>query len=277
METIKLPLYNAPGKYALVDGDYDGEWLSTFKWRLLPNGHVVSTIYDWRSKNNRQLYLSRMAYGESLIPPGYSVVCRDGNHLNCHRDNLVAMTASEVALNRPQGSLRGRKPGGAVGVSGYRGVRVIQMAIYAHIRGGFLKRPDGSFKRFFTAEDAARVYDQEAIRLWGNKATLNFPESTDITATFNPPLVPHATRLTREEPRMTETHYSPTDSAGNEYGKLTPAPKRNINRELTGLLEGFTATVANWFGGDLSTLEDADWAELKRIQGEIEKLMEAQL
>jgi hypothetical protein len=45
---IRIPLHgkNGEGKFTLVDGDYDGEYFSQFKWLVMPNGYVVRCNYE---------------------------------------------------------------------------------------------------------------------------------------------------------------------------------------------------------------------------------------
>lgn len=175
---MRLPLANAPDQFALVDDDYDGEWLSTLRWKLL-NGHAVTQHYRG---NNTMGYLSRMAYGESLILPGHVIRHKNGNPLDCRTANLISATWRDMALSRPQGKLRNNQ-------TGYRGVSDQRLNgkqhIYAVLDGKYARHPDGYIMKFDTLAEAARVYDYFAYLKWGDKATLNFPNEPIMYPQFN--------------------------------------------------------------------------------------------
>lgn len=256
--TRKLPLVNAPGKYALVDADYDGELFGYMKWRLLPNGYAQAAL---RPIGDRQAfrYLHRMAYGESLIPDGWWVINVNGNKLDCRTRNLACMPPGEaVRTRRPQSV---RKTSQTRNKSGYRGVVIFYNSIYVGLRGNYLRNPDNTIQRFASLEEAARAYDEAARALWGDKAVLNFPPGG------------------RKEPVMPEAHYSPIDKAGNKYGPTpTPTKAKGVTpgekRELEMHLEALAAVMANAFGGSMSDLEKEDLAAIKRTQKAIEGIME---
>lgn len=249
--TTKIPLVNAPDKFALVDGDYDGELLSGYRWRLMPQGNI-QTVYRL-DKTGRRLnsYLSRMAYGESLIPPGYRVINKNGDKLDCRTKNLIALPPQQHILEyRRQGARPARKK------HSYRGVVKGPGAIrlYVNIKNNYLRDDTGHIMGFATEEEAALAYDKAALAIWGERAALNFPD-----------------RLTKEAP-VTELHYSPQDQAGNTYGKLEKPKGLTAaqRQELEMLLEALAAQIANAFGGSLADLEPEDLAEIQRTREAIE-------
>lgn len=246
--TRKLPLINAPGKYALVDDDYDGEWMGYLTWRLHPNGFAQNTTLRDRSRGQSQQarYLHRMAYGESLIPKGWWVTNVNGNRLDCRTRNLVCLSPAMVIQSRRAQSAR--KTLRTRSKNGYRGVAAAYNTIYAIVRGVYVRNPDGTIKNFASLEEAARAYDELAKATWGDNAVLNFPPGG------------------RKESVMPEAHYSPVDKAKG----ITS----NERRELGVHLEALAALMANAFGGSLADLEKEDLDAIKRTQKAIEAMME---
>lgn len=174
METYELPLVNAGGLTAQVDGDYDGEWLSTFRWRLMDSGYIM-TDPRFYGMARQHRYLHRMAYGESLITPGWWVTNLSGNKFDCRTANLVCLSPSEIIRTRRPQSERTRR------VFNYRGVISYQrangeMVHAARVGTTYLYNPTTGGIGWDRAEDAALVYDREAYRRWGKQAILNFPD-----------------------------------------------------------------------------------------------------
>ena len=148
MKTIKL----TQGKVALVD-DEDYDFLMQWKWHITMGGSR-KTYYACRAKR-----IPRLMHNVLLNPPkGMQVDHKDRDGLNCQRSNLRICTHGENQMNK-----------GVWAKSGYKGV-----TIYAHIGGGGNKKALGTFT---TAEAAARAYDKEAKKLYGEFALLNFPEN----------------------------------------------------------------------------------------------------
>lgn len=104
MEFILIPLYgkHGTGKFTKVDGDYDGEYFSQFRWYLSPLGYVVRTSYDKTTKGNH-IYLHKE------VQPSWGGLVTD--HIN--RDkldnrsiNLRVVTVRQNALNRAKPTFR---------------------------------------------------------------------------------------------------------------------------------------------------------------------------
>lgn len=177
---MRLPITNS-SKFAIVDDDYDGEWLATFRWILIA-GSIPATAISWTQWNNlgekikfsRQertwSYLRRMAYGESLIPPGWQVKNKNGDPLDCRTSNLECLSASDL-LNRYRKQSHHR-----ANESGFRGVVVVNGSARAKLKAHYITNPQTGGLVFPTLGDAARAYDQAARAAYGDRATLNYPE-----------------------------------------------------------------------------------------------------
>ena len=148
---IRLSGKYGHGKSAIVD-DCVYEWASKIKWSF--DGKYV--------RNSHKVRLHRM-----IMNPKESEVVDHINHntLDNSRENLRVCTQSENLQNR---SLE------FVGAYGYRGVRLMQgKYIQAFINIGGKQKSLGCYKNY---EDAARAYDDAAVKYRGDFAVLNFPQ-----------------------------------------------------------------------------------------------------
>ncbi len=101
----------------------------------------------------------------------------NGDALDCRRKNLVVETAEEVVRRaRKKGIVNGRQY-----TSQYKGVCWCEErgVWLAQIRRGDLYRHIG---RFDEEEDAAEAYDKAARELFGDHASLNFPDAGERSA-----------------------------------------------------------------------------------------------
>jgi len=115
--------------------------------------------------------LKRLLMGVANPGNEMRVTHRNGDPLDCRRCNLEVIAPDEqVHRNRKMGTVNGRKF-----TSQYKGVCWDEKrgAWKAQIRKGDYYRSIG---RFDDEEDAARAYDNAARELFGEHASLNFPE-----------------------------------------------------------------------------------------------------
>lgn len=172
MMTVPLHGKKARGRVALVD-DEDYDLVMQYRWHVhevdrgpgrRPDGPYARTAFG---PGGRQTFV-RM---HRLLMPGVKFIDHaDGNGLNCQRHNLRPVTRQLNGAN-------GRKQVGATsssfkGVGWYKAGRKWRAAIYISGRSRHL----GYFPGDSNGEiAAARAYDVEALRVWGEFARLNFP------------------------------------------------------------------------------------------------------
>ncbi|HET8709261.1 MAG TPA: hypothetical protein VFL85_03185 [Candidatus Saccharimonadales bacterium] len=95
--TITIPVRaNGETVHALVDGDYDGEYFSQFKYRLTPGGYVARSERD-EDGIQHIIYLHREV---QWSPKGAWVTHIDGDKLNNRSCNLTYKTPSEICKQR---------------------------------------------------------------------------------------------------------------------------------------------------------------------------------
>lgn len=148
------------GMVAVIDAD-DAEVVARYNWFAKESKEGWST-YAVTRIDNRPLRMHQLlcSVGDGELPDH-----KDGDGLNNRRSNLRPATNAENVRNQ---RLR------CTNTSGYRGVSYHAFArkYYAGITRGLYRERLGSFD---TAEEAARVYDDAARRLYGEFARLNFP------------------------------------------------------------------------------------------------------
>jgi hypothetical protein len=162
MSTVLVPL--TQGKFALID-EADAERVLSHKWRAsLSNG-------KWYAKGwtaGREELLHRFILD---APKGTEVDHRNGDGLDCQRDNLRLATRTQNNMNKPH-----RRDSS----SGYKGVRFIRgqhSTTPRPWRAEISARGNRYWLgRFSTALAAAQAYDMAAKQLHGEFAKVNFPE-----------------------------------------------------------------------------------------------------
>lgn len=155
----------------LVDGDYDGEYLSQFPWYILPSGYVVHGLRPIQTdRTGKRIARSLVEKGmirylhHYVLPrkKGLWRTFKNGNKLDCRSRNIIYTTPSDSALRRPFGV--------NTNTFGYRGIVKVNGHYYAHIRNKYI------LPYHLTAYHAAKAYDKAAKEAWGDRAILNFPQ-----------------------------------------------------------------------------------------------------
>jgi HNH endonuclease len=154
------------GKKVLLD-EVDFPWANQWKWIAPDNG--AGQLYAARRKGKRIILLHRELLG---VPSGTLVDHRNGDTLDCRRDNLRPATKAQNGQN----SRKTRKPT----TSRYKGVchvpRLNQTNPWMAYIGGVGGPTKRTYLGYFPNESsAARAYDIAARQLFGEFAKLNFP------------------------------------------------------------------------------------------------------
>lgn len=153
MKTIPL----TKGMKAIVD-DSDYKWLNQWKWYYSSHGYVC------RDEKDKVIYMHRFIMD---APDGVDVDHRNTKGFDCRRENLRLATRSQNNYNRPV-----RKDNG----TGYKGVGLKKdqgrvKPYYARITVNKKKIHLGYYE---TAEEAAKAYDEAALKYHGEFARINF-------------------------------------------------------------------------------------------------------
>ncbi|MBI5954393.1 MAG: HNH endonuclease [Chloroflexi bacterium] len=157
----QIPL--TQGKFALVD-DNDFDFLSQWKWYAKKDGNNFYAVRNGSKKNTPREHI-RMH--KVVLNASDNVVVdhidRDG--LNNTRANLRICTKSKNTRNH---KLYMTNTTGFIGVSFHKKKFVSRLTV---------DRKTIHLGCFSTAEEAARAYDNAALKYFGEFASLNFPDS----------------------------------------------------------------------------------------------------
>lgn len=155
--TVKqIPL--TQGKFAIVD-DEDYGWLNQWKWCTMQTPYGFVAV---RRKGKSTMYMHRLITG---AVHGKEVDHKNHIRLDNRKANLRVCTRSQNAKNQVlQKNTASR----------YKGVRRRCNRWQARIMNNRKSFYLGSYK---TENEAAKAYDSEAVRLFGEFAYLNFQET----------------------------------------------------------------------------------------------------
>lgn len=157
------------GMFAEIDDD-DAAIVLAHIWHALPSQHdeEILTWYAVTNISNDAGGYNSLSMHRLLInpPKGFQVDHKDRNGLNNKRNNLRLATCAQNSQNK-----RKRKNSASL----YKGVwfYVKYNTWRALIR---IKNKLKIIGRFNTEEEAARAYDYEALKHFGEFARLNFPD-----------------------------------------------------------------------------------------------------
>ena len=161
------------GLVAIVD-DEDFERVSGWRWRALRAHRAslgVRTWYafrQWKQAGQRHYtYLHRVILN---VEDGFDVDHRDGNGLNCQKDNLRVASRRQNLQNRRR--LNEHKSSRFKGVCWDRSRSM--WTAYIRWGGSDGRSPLRHLGRFLDEEAAARAYDAAAKEHFGEFASLNF-------------------------------------------------------------------------------------------------------
>jgi hypothetical protein len=168
----EIPL--TKGKVALVDDeDYDKLMALGYKWSAMDNKGYQ--FYATGFGNGKSVMMHRVILG--ITDRKVFVDHADGNGLNNRRGNIRPASRSQNAANR---KLRkdSKMP--------YRGISYAEECpIHPWIARIALNGKRKTIGHYSTAEDAARAYDNKAREVFGEFASLNFPDNSLEVAEAN--------------------------------------------------------------------------------------------
>ena len=162
---VEIPL--TKDKFAIVDDDL--WWLGVWKWHASKSGRSCYAVHHERDKKTGKSIRFRMHRIIINAGPLQIVDHINGNGLDNRRVNLRFCTQSQNFQN-------GRKRKGCTSI--YKGVSFHSKA---NKWRAMICKPGtgrvGHIGLFLDEKDAAKAYDKKAIKLFGEFARPNFPQS----------------------------------------------------------------------------------------------------
>jgi hypothetical protein len=145
------------GYIAFVD-DEDFERVSRYKWHAHKTRNSIHAKRDTKRPNRKTIFLHNFILGNPA--PGMEIDHRDGNGLNCQKDNMRYCTHADNSKNQSK-----RKNN----TSGYKGV------FWSRGRKKWCAHITVNYKRIFigyfdSIEDAANAYGNAALKYFGDFA-----------------------------------------------------------------------------------------------------------
>lgn len=173
MKTIAL----TRGFEAIVD-DEDFEYLSQFKWHFNSHGYAARTIYikDSSKKSGYKFITERMHRVINKTSKGFHTDHINSNRLDNRKVNLRTATRAQNARNK---SNQKNNTSGYKGVSWHARNKRWRASISLNNKPVNI----GCFK---TKEEAARAYNEAAIRLHGEFSKLNTYQLPNHTPSDHP-------------------------------------------------------------------------------------------
>lgn len=154
------------GEKTIVD-DADFAYLSQWKWSLF-KWSKSNTYYAGRRCDRKIIYMHIQLMN---YPQNITVDHNDGNGLNDQRSNLRLATQSQQKMNTTKNSRN---------TSGFKGVCWDKTHNKWRVRIG-VNGKKINVGRFDNPIDAARAYDEAAIKYFGEFAKLNLPRLSSTT------------------------------------------------------------------------------------------------
>ena len=151
-------------KVAYVD-DEDYETVKNYKWVASPSKDIhfyARVFFKLRDGTGKRSSISLQNLIVGKAPQGHRVFFKDGNSLNCQKENIEFVSFSQAGHN----SYKKRKSNKNTRED-FKGVSVIFIARIKNKGKSLL------LGHFNNEKEAAQAYNAKAIELFGDKAVLN--------------------------------------------------------------------------------------------------------